>query len=157
MLSTFTSLILGGLFAVFASSCATTQPGSIAYYKRFAGTSAVDVRGRHYSSEDFGDTPPPWLSDVVRGVGPSYPYGERAARHQGKGFFRVLLDVETGTVDTVQVAKSTGYKALDDSAVAALQQWRWQRNKWKEIDTPITFKLDWNRNVPPGAVRLPTQ
>ena len=157
MLNTFTSLLLAGLIAVFASSCATTQPGSIAYYKRFAGTYAVDTRGRHYSSKDFGDSPPPWLSDVVHGVGPAYPYAERAARHQGKGFFRVFLDVRTGTVATVEVAKSTGFNELDNSAVAALKQWRWQPNKWREIDIPITFKLDRNRDIPSGAVRLPSQ
>lgn len=150
-----TALLLNGLITVFVSSCAVSEPSSIAYYQRFAGTYATDAKGLRYSSNDFRDRRPPWLGDLVHGVAPSYPYGERASRHQGKGFFRLTLDLKTGFVETVETTKSTGFKALDESVVAAFRKWRWQPNKWREIEIPVTFELKNNPALPSGAARLP--
>src|SRR5436189_870383 len=130
------------------------QGGSTAYYQRFAGTYAVDARGVRHSSKDYPKDSPPWLNDLVNGVAPEYSYSDRAAHHQGRGFFVLALDLKTGTVREVRTAQSTGFRTLDASAVSAFRKYRWKPGRWKEIDIPVTFKLEQPHALPPGAVRL---
>ena len=80
-----------------------------------------------------------WERDLIRTAPPLYPYADRARRHQGSGLFRLTLDLKTGGVIQVTVEKSTGYKTLDDSAIAALRQWRFRPSKWKLVHVPIDF------------------
>ena len=70
-------------------------------------------------------------------IAPDYPYSERTQRHTGKGFFRLELDLKSGAVIQATVARSTGFEALDNSAIAALRQW--QPNRWREVEIPVTF------------------
>ena len=79
------------------------------------------------------------MNDVVHMVQPEYPQSERAQNHRGSGLLRLTLDFKTGSVAQVAILKSTGYSALDNSAVVAFRQWRWRPGKWKQIDVPMTF------------------
>src|SRR6266403_1089369 len=101
-------------------------------------SAAVDAKGvRHRGSEYVGRAP--WMNDVVHMAQLEYPPSERAQNHQGSGLLRLTLDFKTGSVAQVAILKSTGYSALDNSAVVAFRQWRWRPGKWKQIDVPMTF------------------
>jgi TonB family protein len=122
------------------------------------GTSAVDAKGIRHSDSGHGHPGrlAPWMQDRVHAVGPFYPLTERAARHEGRGEFRLRLDLNTGLVVKVTVAKSTGFPILDRCAVMALRQWRWKPGRWREIDLPVTFVVQRAPvRLEPGAVRLP--
>ena len=82
-----------------------------------------------------------WQHDLIKTAPPLYPYADRAQRHQGTGLFRLTLDQKTGGVIQVTVEKSTRYKTLDDSAIAALRRWRFRPGKWKIVDVPINFVI----------------
>jgi len=103
-------------------------------------SAAVDAQGvRHRGSEYAGLAP--WMKDVLKTLAPDYSYTERAYYHTGSGLFRLTLDLKTGSVTQVFVVKSTGFPALDSSALDALRRWRWKPGRWKEIDVPITFEV----------------
>jgi TonB family protein len=55
--------------------------------------------------------------------------------------FRIVLDPKTGLVTRVTVIKTTGFPSLDNSALAALQKWRWKPGRWEEIDMPVSFRF----------------
>jgi TonB family protein len=115
-------------------------------------TSAMDVKAvRHYGTEYRGKTP--WLTDVVKSVAPYYPIEDRRLHHTGTGWFRLYLDTRTGVVTQIAVLKSTGFSALDNSAITSFRHWLWQPGKWKEVD----FKMQGDPYAPPppGTVRLP--
>src|SRR5262249_3523198 len=54
---------------------------------------------------------------------PIYPASERRANHEGVVRLQVQVD-ESGRVLDVQVAKSSGFPALDQAAVDAVKRWR---------------------------------
>jgi TonB family protein len=101
-------------------------------------SSAVDVNGIRHRRSKYGDRIP-WNADPIKFVEPDYPAELRARHAEGTGLFRVTVDVNTGGVTNVGVIKSTGYAALDDSAMRAIRLWRWRARRWKEIDTPLNF------------------
>jgi TonB family protein len=72
-------------------------------------------------------------------VRPKYPQTALALHKKGKGFFRLTIDRPTGAVTEVKVLKSTGVKVLDDSAAAALMQWRAKRNMLDHAVIPVDF------------------
>lgn len=69
-------------------------------------------------------------SDVITTVSPKYPIDERTNRHQGAGFFRMIIDPKTGLVTNMLVETMTGF---DDSVIHAGLQWRWRPATWKEF------------------------
>jgi outer membrane biosynthesis protein TonB len=76
---------------------------------------------RHAEPFASGDISPVY-KDCIKRVAPDYPYGERAQHHVGKGFFRLELNLKSGVVTKITVAKSTGFAGLDNCALAALRQ-----------------------------------
>ncbi len=85
----------------------------------------------------------PWQRDVVLMVKPIYPHDEHSwSIREGRGIFRLFIDESTGKVTRVNVLKSTRYGVLDGAAIRALRQWRLKPKTWKQIDVPVTFKLD---------------
>jgi TonB family protein len=104
-----------------------------------SGTSAVDAKGKRHYSDDYPNRRPPWMDDQIRFGEPLYPNEDLLLRHEGKGLFRLTLDLKTGYVGEVTVMKSTGFRTLDESVVSALRRWRWKPGTWKEIEVPVTF------------------
>ena len=101
--------------------------------------SALDANGVRHHGVDYARKRPPWLLDTTKAIAPDYPDRDRIQGHQGAGMFQLNLDLKTGLVTRVTMIKSTGFPALDTSAVASLRQWRWKPGKWKEIEMAVAF------------------
>ena len=152
------TLTVISFLALCAGGCAAYAQDSEAILSPQEGTSAIDAKGIRHSDSGHGHLGrlPPWMQDRVHAVAPFYPRTERAARHEGRGEFRLQLDLNTGLVVKVIVAKSTGFPILDRCAVMALRQWRWKPRRWREITLPVTFVIQRAPlRLEPGAVRLP--
>ena len=118
-------------------------------------TSAIDAKGIRHNAESYAGSPPRLL-DRVAAVAPDYPIRERSMRHEGRPIVRLTLDLKTGRVAKATLIRSSGYAALDNSAVAALSRWTWRPGKWKEIDMPVRFLMgNASAPPPPGMSRLP--
>lgn len=78
---------------------------------------------------------------------PSYPSVSRKLGEEGKLVLRVELD-ESGHVSAVRVTDSSGYKRLDDAAIAAVRTWHCTppRRDGKPVKAialqPFNFQLD---------------
>ncbi len=148
-------LLIAIAIAAWSTPAAVAQARS-AYLAPSNNTAAVDAKGVRHRGEEYRGRLPPWMVDRLRSPSPDYPYGERAQRHAGSGYFRLTLNLKTGSVTRATVLKSTGFSTLDSCAVAALRQWRWKPRKWKEIDTGLTFRLSYSEpQLPRGSVPLP--
>src|SRR5207302_4615593 len=123
-------LLVATLQCALLSACETLPPQSIPR----PVTTAVDAAGVQHSARDYPKGQVPWIQDLLRTLAPEYPSQERALHHEGAGRFRVTLDLRSGTVVSVSVLESTGFKTLDESAVVALSRWRWKPGRWKEVD-----------------------
>ena len=64
---------------------------------------------------------------------PGYPYEARKWHMSGSGLFVLRIDIKSGTVKRVTVAKSTGHKMLDNETIAVLKRWRFQPGKLPPI------------------------
>lgn len=101
--------------------------------------SAMDVHGVRRSCPL--NKPPGWLADAVAKADVEYPEWGKNHHEQGMGVFRMSVDSKTGKVTHVSTVKSTGFRDLDDSAIAALGRWRWKPGTWTETDVAINFGL----------------
>ena len=118
-------------------------------------TSAVDAKGIRHDAHAYKGSPP-WLLDCVPGIGADYPVEERRMRHEGRAIVRLTLDINTGRVVKTTLLESSGYRTLDNCAIASYRTWRWRPGKWKEIDMPVRFRIgDASAPPPHGSVRLP--
>jgi TonB family protein len=146
------------LFASFAVMSSFPLYAAIAYQKITDGT-AVDIKGVRHTAREYPGHHGPWdLADRIKAVAPAYTYEDRARHRQGSGFFAVFIDANTGVPTRVTIIKSTGHPTLDQSAIEALQRWRWKPGRWKEVDLPVTFTMaPGPKTPPPGAVRLPSR
>ena len=121
--------------------------------------SALDANGVRHRGVDYAGKRPPWLLDVTKTIAPDYPDRDRILRHEGEGLFQLKLDLKTGLVTKVTVIKSTGFPALDTSALVALRQWRWKSGKWKEIEIGLAFtwRIDYRgtSRFPPKSLPFP--
>ena len=100
---------------------------------------ATDVHGVQRSCPV--NKPPGWLADAVAKPEVEYPEWGKNHHEQGLGVFRMSVDSKTGKVTHVSMVKSTGFRDLDDSAIAALGRWRWKPGTWTETDVLISFRL----------------
>jgi TonB family protein len=57
---------------------------------------------------------------------PKYPTDAQARHITGAGVFVLRVQIRTGRVKEVVVARSTGHSTLDDAASRALIQWRFK-------------------------------
>jgi TonB family protein len=104
-------------------------------------SAATDSHGVHHRGADYGGRRAPWIDGALAKTSPVYPQKEKEQRHAGSGLFRLSVDLKTGAVTKVTVVQSTGYRALDDAAIASFRGWRWKPGQWREVDMPITFTL----------------
>ena len=63
---------------------------------------------------------------VIHMVLPRYPTAARQRHATGAGIFVMRVQIKTGLVKSVDVARTTGDADLDAAAVAALRQWRFK-------------------------------
>jgi protein TonB len=97
-----------------ASPPAAAQPGPTAPAQASVPTGGSQASGRVI---------PPGLLSGVRNAEPEYPFASRQRGEQG--VVGVVIRVaEDGSVLAVEVAQSSGYPALDDSARRAVMQWK---------------------------------
>lgn len=85
---------------------------------------------------------PPNSFAITRRVDPQYPSASRRAGEQGTVLLAIVIGADGKPVD-VSVAKSSGFSALDDSAVNAVRQWRFTTNVSGQarVTVPVTFRL----------------
>ena len=72
-------------------------------------------------------------------VKPDYPYEARSHHWEGSGVLQLHLRPD-GTVKSVTLQESCGYKILDDSAIAAYSQWHFHPGT-KVVRIPFTFTM----------------
>jgi TonB family protein len=83
---------------------------------------------------------------------PVFPEEARAKHLSGSGFV-VVYPAPDGSVERVEIARSSGHKILDDSALAAFSQWRFIPGKLKKLLIPFTFRA--SASSPKTPTRTP--
>jgi TonB family protein len=73
---------------------------------------------------------------------PEYPREARAVHLTGAGIFIIVVHANDGRVAAVHVARSTGYKILDQAAVRAFSQWRFKPGALKSIAEAAPWRHD---------------
>jgi TonB family protein len=63
---------------------------------------------------------------VVKSLTPEYPSSARTQHITGSGIFVLRVQIKTGVVKEVVVARSTGNGLLDSAATTALGKWRFK-------------------------------
>jgi protein TonB len=77
------------------------------------------------SEEAAPITPPRFDAAYLNNPGPAYPNMSRRLREIGTVQLRVRVSV-TGQPLEIQMAKSSGYGRLDESALVAVKKWKFQ-------------------------------
>ena len=72
---------------------------------------------------------------------PEYPLAARKRHWTGAGVFACKIR-SNGTVASVDVLRSTGHQMLDQAAITAFRQWRFQPGDIKAVKIPIDFWMD---------------
>ncbi|SRR5260370_38900119 len=73
---------------------------------------------------------------------PEYPLAARTRHWTGAGLFACNIRSD-GTVASVDVLRSTGHQMLDQAAITAFRQWRFQPgDKLKLVRIPINFWMN---------------
>jgi protein TonB len=62
---------------------------------------------------------------MIAGKPPRYPVESRRKREQGTVLLALTLAPD-GSVDTIAVARSSGFSRLDNAALDAVRRWRWK-------------------------------
>jgi TonB family protein len=71
---------------------------------------------------------------------PEYPFEARSHWIEGRGLFSLTVRPD-GSVASVEVAKSTGHRILDQSGIAAFQQWRFKPGAVTHVKIPMDFTM----------------
>ena len=77
---------------------------------------------------------------VVSAPRPDYPLASRRLHHTGSGLYLLRVG-SNGTVETVEVLKSTGHPDLDRAAIEAYSRWRFKPGLVKKVKIPMTFSM----------------
>ena len=87
----------------------------------------------------LGAVTPPGLAEGIRNPDPEYP---AASRSQGEqGVVTVLLRISpAGSVEGMEVIRSSGYAALDEAARRAVQRWRFRPAMRDGLAIPGTIR-----------------
>jgi protein TonB len=91
-----------------------------------------------------GASAPPNSFTIKHRVDPPYPSASRRAGEQGTVLLTIVIGQDGRPLD-ISVARSSGYAALDESAVNAVRQWRFSTNvnaSQARVSLPITFRLN---------------
>lgn len=79
-------------------------------------------------------------SRLPRNREPVYPEELRRQQIGGTVLLRVTISAE-GAAEAVTLAKTSGYKALDDSALEAVRTWRFEPARLNKVAVRYTVKL----------------
>ena len=77
---------------------------------------------------------------VTKKVAPDYPMISRKRKEAGTVV--LLIDIASGRVESVEVESSSGHSPLDESAVRAVKEWRFDAGHGGAIRARIPFKFD---------------
>src|SRR2546423_11721672 len=83
------------------------------------------------------------LKSAVR---PEYPYEARLHHITGTGVVVIHIDRATGNVTSCEMAPSTGSEILDEAAMSAMRQWRFNPGGPVMAKCPITFTMSGQGN-----------
>ena len=92
-------------------------------------------------------TLPSLHADYLNNPAPAYPAQSRQFGEQGKVLLRVLVKAD-GSVEQVNLRKSSGYDRLDSTALETVKQWRFVPAKRADqaiaawVIVPISFSLE---------------
>ena len=92
-------------------------------------------------------TLPSLHADYLNNPAPAYPTQSRQLGEQGKVLLRVLVKAD-GSVEQVNLRKSSGYDRLDSTALETVKQWRFVPAKRADqaiaawVIVPISFSLE---------------
>ncbi len=92
-------------------------------------------------------TLPSLHADYLNNPAPAYPAQSRQLGEQGKVLLRVLVKAD-GSVEQVNLRKSSGYDRLDSTALETVKQWRFVPAKRADqaiaawVIVPISFSLE---------------
>jgi TonB family protein len=71
---------------------------------------------------------------------PQYPSLPSGQKPEGEGLFVCHVDLSTGLVTSVSVAKSTGFKILDKAAIDCLNRWKFKVGTCaRDVKVPLGF------------------
>ena len=79
----------------------------------------------------------PWAKDMLTYPKPELPASLRAKHIGGEALCRIVLDVSSGTVRDVVIAKSSGYPELDASMRRTVRRWTFRPKTWREFEIHI--------------------
>ena len=88
-----------------------------------------------------GSNATPAKHPVLYAPRPEYPLAARKRHWTGAGVFACNIR-SNGTVASVDVLRSTGHQMLDQAAITALRQWRFQSGETKLIKVPLGFWMN---------------
>lgn len=81
---------------------------------------------------------PPGLIKFVR---PEYPVSYASRGAAGRGVFLLKVNPKTGDVDEVKVIRHIRFKALEELAVRAFFQWKFQPGSQTSVTVPCEFAV----------------
>jgi protein TonB len=88
------------------------------------------------------------IRQKISGPKPHYPLMSRRLREEGEVLLKLCLNSQ-GSVQTLHVLRSSGYKNLDDSALKALSAWKFNlststfKDEAKDcFRMPVQFRLE---------------
>ena len=107
------------------------------------GLSSTHAQRRGLEAQVQTGTPP----GLIKKVEPEYPAGFVVHGAEGRGRFRLTINPKSGEVDEVKIVKSCGYKDLNELAVKALLQWRFQPGTRGPVEVPVEFYVHGGNRV----------
>ena len=108
-----------------------------------ADLSSTHAQRRGLEAQVQTGTPP----GLIKKVEPEYPAGFVVHGAEGRGRFRLTINPKSGEVDEVKIVKSCGYKDLNELAVKALLQWRFQPGTRGPVEVPVEFYVHGGNRV----------
>jgi TonB family protein len=94
------------------------------------------------SAQDTDIASVPSKNHSIYAPRPDYPLEARRQHLTGSAILILHIDKPSGTVTSIDVAKSTGHKILDDAATGAFLRWRFKPGLYTKIKVPIRYTMD---------------